>query len=117
LNIKIPQTWSDVTVFSVGGAYKYNDDLTLRLGGSFADNPVNGDSMLPTLAAIPKTHLTAGFSYETSDLSQLDFAFSWALEESQSNRSAPFNGAGTADTRLKANVAEYNFQIGYSWRF
>lgn|GEM_PF-3018164 len=117
LSLSVPQNWEDITVFSVGGAYQYSKNLILRLGASFANNPVNENYMLHTLPPIVKTHLMSGFTYQLSKNSTLDFVFSWAVKNKEINRQQPFNGNGSANPELTIEVAEYNFQLGYSWLF
>jgi long-chain fatty acid transport protein len=60
--------WEDQTIVKVGAAFQYNNDLTLRAGYAYGENPVDTEGLgfaLNTLApGISEHHLTLGFTYD-----------------------------------------------------
>ncbi len=59
--------WDDQTIFKLGAVYKYSDDLTLRAGWNYAENPLPSgnpfDGFVSTIVpATVEHHLTIGFT-------------------------------------------------------
>lgn len=81
----LPQNWDDQTVLQLGGAYKFNDKLTLRAGASFSDNPIPDATMHYLFPAIEKNHYTVGFGYAFDKTSDINFSLQHAPKVSQTN--------------------------------
>jgi len=66
--------WHDVDVFKIGAEWTASEQLTLRAGYAYSDNPVqSGDVMLNILApGVTQHHITAGASYKMSEKNTLD---------------------------------------------
>lgn len=81
--------WKDQTIYKLGAAYKYNDDLTLRAGFNYGKNPVELDDpnsplafTLNTLApGVVEKHLTLGFTKGLSKDSSITGAYMHAFEK------------------------------------
>jgi long-chain fatty acid transport protein len=64
--------WENQTVYKLGAAYKYSNDLTLRAGVNYGEQPINVNSgdmgmAFNTLApGVVETHLTLGFTKNLS---------------------------------------------------
>lgn len=104
---KMYQDWKDQTVFSLGGAYKVSDALTVRAGANLSNNPVPDDYVHPLFPAIIKNHYTAGFGYAFSDASAFNFSLTHAPKVTVTN----------SNTNTKISHAQTNWQMMYSHRF
>ncbi len=100
------QSWDNQTIVMLGAAYQASDQLTLRFGGNFANNPVPDTYMNCLFPAIVKNHLTAGFGWKVNDRSSFDVSFTYGLKVEAINGS----GAGVSH-------AQTNLQAMYSYRF
>ena len=104
---KIYQDWKDQTVFSLGGAYKVNNQFTVRAGANLSNNPVPDKYVHPLFPAIIKNHYTAGFGYAFSDASAVNFSVAHAPKVTVTN----------SNTQTKISHAQTNWQMMYSHRF
>jgi len=104
------QNWKNQDVFMIGGAYKYTDALTLRVGVNLANNPIPDAYMNPLFPATIKNTLTLGFGYQFSPASSIDFSLTHAPEVSVTNNN--YSPAVTT-THAQSN----NWQAMYSHRF
>ena len=100
------QNWKNQTVVQLGTAYEATDQLTLRVGGNFANNPVPDDYLNCLFPAIVKNHLTAGLGWKLTTHSSVDFSATYAFKV------ATVNGAGAAVSHRQTNA-----QLMYSHRF
>ncbi|TXI66653.1 MAG: hypothetical protein E6Q48_01680 [Limnohabitans sp.] len=78
MNFGMPQNWKDQTVLSLGGAYRLNNELTLRAGYSHSSNPIPDAYAHPLFPAIVKNHYTAGLGYQINKSTSLNAAVSHA---------------------------------------
>lgn len=107
LDATLVQNWDNQNVVMLGGSYKMSDALTLRLGVSFADNPIPNDYMNPLFPAIVKDHFTMGAGYAFSKASSVDFSLTHAPKVTATN---PLMGVTTEHSQT-------NWQLMYSLRF
>ncbi len=114
-DFSMPQDWKDQDVFEIGASYKYNDALTLRFGGNFANNPVPDTYVNPLFPAIIKNHYTAGASYMISKQSSVDFALSYAPEVSVTGTGAAMSSGGNNGMVIKHSQTNWQIQYGYRW--
>jgi long-subunit fatty acid transport protein len=63
LQDNIPLNWKSEFVYRVGLEYEVVNNLFLRGGYCYGDNPVPGSTLTPMTAAITKNTLTAGIGY------------------------------------------------------
>ncbi|HJW27171.1 MAG TPA: outer membrane protein transport protein [Rhodocyclaceae bacterium] len=113
LAIELPQNYRDVTILSLGAAYRLNQ-WTLRAGASVANQAIPDNMLFAVIPATPTRHLAAGFSYEFDRDNVVNFAYSHALKTTLSNSSLP-NVSPTAPIRVEHT--QDNFLLSYSRRF
>ncbi|WP_026842273.1 OmpP1/FadL family transporter [Citrifermentans bremense] len=104
IDIRLPQNYKDQMIYSFGVAYR-TGPWTLRTGGRIANQAMRSDTVIAVIPAIPTKHASAGFSYDFSTASTVDFAYSHAFEES----------IDSPTTRLVHS--QDNFSIAYTYRF
>ena len=100
------QSWTNQTVLQLGAAYAASEQLTIRFGGNFGNNPVPDTYLNCLFPAIVKSHLTAGFGWKFAARSSVDASFTYGFEASTINGS----GAGVSHSQT-------NLQVMYSHRF
>jgi long-chain fatty acid transport protein len=100
------QSWKDQTVVQLGAAYEVNDDVTLRFGGNFGNNPVPDTYLNCLFPAIVKSHLTAGLGWKIDARSSVDASFTYGFKVNTVNGS----DAGVSHSQT-------NLQVMYSHRF
>lgn len=100
------QDWDDQMVVMLGAAYEASEQLTLRFGGNFGNNPVPDKYLNCLFPAIVKTHLTAGFGWKFNARSSLDASFTYGFKVD------PVNGSGAGISHSQTNL-----QVMYSHRF
>ncbi len=68
--------WSDINIVKIGAEYRGFEKLTLRLGYSYNNSPINSrDVTLNILApAVTKHHISGGLSYYVTPSSSIDLA-------------------------------------------
>ncbi|WP_243372884.1 outer membrane protein transport protein [Geotalea sp. SG265] len=104
IEIRLPQNYKDQMIYSFGVAYR-TGPWALRTGGRIASQAMRSDTVIAVIPAIPTKHASAGFSYDFSAASTVDFAYSHAFEES----------FDSPTTRLVHS--QDNFSIAYTYRF
>lgn len=112
IGITLPHDYRDITIASVGAAYRYSDKLTLRAGYSHAEQALNRELILPVIPAYLKEHLTLGGGYSLSTDSVLDLALSFGLKESLQTPSY-LSGSET----LSQSHSQINAVVSYNKRF
>jgi long-chain fatty acid transport protein len=85
LDATLYQDWDDQTVMGLGAAFKATDALTLRAGYNYASNPIPDKYINALFPAIVESHITGGAGYAFNEHSDLNFAFSYALENEATN--------------------------------
>lgn len=103
----LPQNWDDQDIFQIGVSYKATDALTLRAGANLANNPIPDATMHYLFPAIVENHYTAGFGYDFSKNSGLNFSLTYAPEVKQTNSSFGY----------RVEHSQTNWQLMYSHRF
>lgn len=112
IDILLPQNYDDINVYNIGAEYQYNRNWTFRAGFSHSDQALHSNLALAVIPAYLQDHLAGGFSYFWSETNRLDFALSYAFEESMSNSSLP-----NADMPIESSHRQINAVLGYSYRF
>jgi long-chain fatty acid transport protein len=106
LDAVLYQNWKDQTVVMAGAAYTVSDNLTLRFGGSVANNPVPAFYLNELFPATVEKHLTAGFGWKLTARTSVDFSYTHGFEVSQTN------GGG-----VTVSHGQNNAQVMYSVSF
>lgn len=113
INIALPQTFKDISIVSLGAAYKMGN-WTLRGGLGVSQQALRSKQLIVINPGIPKKHLTSGFSYDLSKGSSIDFAYSRVFEEKMSNSTLPNTSAAAP---IQASHSQDNFAMSYTHRF
>lgn len=116
--------WNNQTVYKLGAAYKYSDDLTLRAGFNYGKNPVDVDSSMLGLAfntlapGVVEKHLTLGFTKKLSATSSVTGYYMHAFNKKVDGTFvAPAGGGnfmvapGTLEMNQNAFGLSYNKQL------
>lgn len=111
LAIELPQNYKDVTILSLGGAYKMGQ-WTLRAGGSVSNQAIPNNMLFAVIPATPTKHLSLGASYQIDKTSAVHLAYSHALQQTLSNSSLPNTSAP-----IRSEHTQDNFVVGYSYSF
>lgn len=112
VGIELPHNYQDITVASIGTAYRYSDKLTLRAGYSYAQQALDNRLILPVIPAYLKKHISLGGEYSFDGSSKLNLAVSFGLKESLST---PSYLSGTE--MLKQSHSQVNAVVSYSKSF
>jgi len=111
LDVRLPQNYKNLTILSVGAAYS-TGNWTLRGGGRISNQALRSDTLFAVIPAIPKKHVSAGFSYAFSKKNSVDFAYSHAFKESLGNSSLPNTSAP-----IQVSHSQHNMTVAYTHRF
>jgi long-chain fatty acid transport protein len=106
MDATLKQNWKDQHVFMLGAGFMPTDNLTLRVGMNYANNPIPDTYMNPLFPAIITEHYMVGAGYMFTKASSLDASFTYAPEVSVTN------GQGVTTNHNQTNV-----QLMYSYRF
>lgn len=106
VSFALPQNWKDQTVLSLGGAWKANEQLTLRAGLNLADNPIPDATVNPLFPATVKNHFTLGLGYQVSPAGDFNLSVTMAPKVTV-----------TTPQGINISHAQTNWQFMYSQRF
>ncbi|OLP08515.1 outer membrane transport family protein [Rhodoferax antarcticus ANT.BR] len=110
VDFAIKQEWKDQTVLNLGAAWKASEQLTLRAGVSFSDNPVPDQYVHPLFPAIEKNHVMFGFGYKFTKADSFNASLAHAPKVAVTNNSDP-------SMPLTISHSQNNLQLGYSRTF
>lgn len=105
VNFTLPQNWKDQSVFSLGGAYRVTEALTLRAGVNMASNPVPDAWLNPLFPATVERHLTLGFGFRMSERSEVNASFTFTP-----------TARNSAAGGVEVSHQQRNAQLMYSYR-
>lgn len=91
-SIDFRMDWKDQIVIAIGGAYDVTENLTVRVGYNYGENPVPNETLSPLFPAITEHHVTFGFGYKISKNMRIDGAWEHAFNKTVTyyNQEAPF---------------------------
>lgn len=101
------QKWDDQTVIALGGAYKVNNEFSVRLGYNHASNSIPNKYLNALFPAIEETHVTAGVGYAMSKAASIDFALSKGLDTDATN----------SQNTVKSTMSQLNWQVAFGYRY
>ena len=111
IDILLPLNFKDQTALSLGAAYQ-TGKWTLRGGARFATQALRSETLLAVIPAIPTTFGSAGFSYQLSPISKVDFAWTHSFKKKMTNASLPNTSAP-----IRAEHAQDSIGLAYTYRF
>jgi len=112
LDVLLPQNYRDISVYSVGLAYRYGSSWTFRGGFGHADQVVPSNTLLAVVPGILTTHVTGGVSYALGPSSRIDFALAIAPRKSLRNANLP-----NTSVPIEASHSQVNAVLAYIHRF
>jgi long-chain fatty acid transport protein len=106
--------WKNVDVFKFGIEAGVSENVKLRAGASFNNNPINpGDVTLNILApGVSTQHFTVGAGIATSDRSTLNFSFLYSPEASTTG--IEITPAGPNPEHM-IEIKMHQFEFGVGW--
>lgn len=114
LNLSMPLDWDDQIVIALGAEYRMNNNIALRCGYNYANNPVPEETIIPIFPAVIENHITLGFGYQLSEKLGFDAAYELNLEkEMEVSNSINANEYDGSVQSLSENVAH----LGLRYKF
>lgn len=106
--------WDDITVLKLGVQWQSRKDLILRAGYSIGDQPIPSSEVLFNILApgVVKQHVTAGITKMIGNNQELKFALMHAFSHTVEGS----NALDPAQT-IKLKMNQWEFSIGYAWKF
>lgn len=110
--------WDDVRVVKLGLEHKYSNNMTLRGGLSFANNPIQGrDVTFNILApAVIENHATLGMTYNFGKTSELTVSYMHGFSNSVSGTSL-FTALGANGGTEKIEMYQNSLGVSYGMKF
>jgi len=104
--------WEDMTVYSLGAAWKYGEDWTFRVGASTTDQPIPEDQMTFNILApgVMEEHFTVGFTRKLSGGSEFSMSFMYAPSVEQDG---PQNFDPTQTVHFEMD--QWDLEFSYAW--
>ncbi|OOY51058.1 OmpP1/FadL family transporter [Solemya velum gill symbiont] len=114
--------WENQTVYKLGMAYQYSDDLTLRAGLNYGETPVNTEGLgfaFNTLApGVTEKHVTLGFTKGLGDGASITGSYIRTMSKSQDGLfmlGFPDHAALVSDGEIEMD--QHAFGISYNKKF
>jgi long-chain fatty acid transport protein len=111
IDILLPLNFKDQTALSLGAAYQ-TGKWTLRGGARFTTQALRSETLLAVIPAIPTTFGSAGFAYQLSPISKVDFAWTHSFKKKMTNASLPNTSAP-----IRAEHAQDSVGLAYTYSF
>ncbi|MDH5650074.1 MAG: outer membrane protein transport protein, partial [Gammaproteobacteria bacterium] len=97
------------TIAALGGSYQLTSVLQLRLGYSYASNPVPRAYINPLFPAVTRHHYAVGVGFDVMPSATVNFSVSYAAPATARNNRAM---AG-----VSSSMRQRNWQLGYVFRY
>ncbi len=112
-DINFPMNWKDVILVKLGGEYDVNNDLTIRAGFAYGNNPVPSSTIFPVFPAIVESHVMLGAGYKLTGKLMLNAAYELGIDkkETADTPSVIANEYNGSTSELGTNL----FHISLSW--
>ena len=106
--------WRDVTVYKIGTQWKQSDQLTLRGGFSYGQQPIPSSQALLNIVApaVQEWHIDGGFSYKLPNQDEISFAFMYSPQNTVSGANPLYPSQNVA-----LSMTQYSLTLGWSRRF
>ncbi|MCX6272919.1 MAG: outer membrane protein transport protein [Bacteroidetes bacterium] len=95
-----PREYKNKLIFRLGGQYRLNDIITVRLGGYYDPSPVNKDYFNPETPSLDITALSCGLSYYPLKKLSIDASFLYLMGKETDMTYSPDNFGGKYKTRF-----------------
>jgi long-chain fatty acid transport protein len=109
--------WQNVNIYKIGFEYQYDNEITLRAGYSYNQNPIGAQDVTFNILApgVVQKHATLGFTYKTKSGGELTMAYMHAFENSVTGPSL-FNRFGVPAGNETIKMHQDSIGIAYGWR-
>lgn len=117
----IPEHWHDTWSFSLGTTIKYNEELTLKTGLAYDENPISSSRKTARVPTADRIWWTWGATWALTETQSVDFAYGYmwmnkvSIDEHEYKATGErLNNAGVQATyRNKAQVlaAQWNYKF------
>jgi long-chain fatty acid transport protein len=109
--------WRSISVIKLGGDWKVNDELTLRSGYSYNENPVTSSNVTFNILApgVIKHHITAGATYAFGR-QELSASYVHGVSNSVSGESH-FVALGQAPPGTRETISMHQNSLGLQYSF
>jgi long-chain fatty acid transport protein len=106
--------WDDMTTYKLGVQWSSGGDWTWRAGFSYGEQPIPESEMTFNILApaVMEQHLTFGFTKDSDNNREWNFAFMWAPENAQTG---PNNFDPTQS--VKWWMDQFELELSYGWKF
>ena len=111
IDILLPLNFKDQTALSLGAAYQ-TGKWTLRGGARFTTQALRPETLLPVIPAFTTRFGSAGFAYEVSSRSRVDFAWTHSFNKEMENSSLPNTSAP-----IRGAHAQDSVSLAYTYSF
>lgn len=113
-NIEFPLKWKNSVMVKIGAEYLATEDLVLRGGFAYNQNPVPETTIFPVFPAIVQNHLTLGVGYKLSENLLVNAAFEMGLNNSlkASNPSLIANEYSNSTSELSTTLLHFSVKYG-----
>jgi long-chain fatty acid transport protein len=81
IKLSMPLDWDDQIVIALGAEYRMNENIALRCGYNYANNPVPEETIIPIFPAVIENHATLGLGYELTEKLGIDAAYEMNFEK------------------------------------
>jgi long-chain fatty acid transport protein len=109
--------WDDMTVYKLGVQWDMEEDLTLRFGYSWTDQPVPTSGVLFNVLApaVTEQHFTAGLTKRFDDNNELSLSLMYAPENDlDCGCTLPMTGGPQS---INIAMHQWEVELSYAWRF
>ena len=117
----IPEHWHDTWSFSVGTTVQYNDELTLKTGLAYDENPISSSHKTARVPTADRIWWTWGANWALTPEQSVDFAYGYMwmnkvnIDEHEYNANGDriYNSGVQATYRNKAQVlaVQWNYKF------
>lgn len=108
------KNYENTIAYHLGGAYSYNDRLTLRAGYYFDPTPVPDDTFDPRLPDADRNLAAIGFGYKAADNFTVDAAYSYLWTGTRSvDNDIGASTMSTIDGDYKTTTHIFGLSVGY----
>jgi len=109
--------WDDINIIKLGAEWRAKDDLTLRLGYSWNESPIQSrDAMFNIIApGIVQHHITGGLKYRLDDDYALEVSGMYVPRSTLSG--AELSGFGNPNHNLELQMHQFEVTAGLVYNF
>lgn len=106
--------WQDMTIYKLGYQWESSPAWIWRVGYSHGDQPIPDTEIVFNILApaVIEDHVSFGFTHNTSATSELNFVFTYALNNS-------VTGANTFNPsqNITLEMQQYEAEVSWAWKF